>query len=201
MNIAKAALALEIPAGQNSSSYRLFRRSNSNVPQNMKSLAIALTITLSAGMAISEEPAAQRPRDRYQQPIPVDDETAKKVIAAIQEYRKILASKDYRRFYRECVHSSLKKQVTEELFSTQIATVPEILGKFLEDVVETYAKKGSKDVDFQIGTMPDPKVPGTLMVQFADRIDAEPKQRWPQGAPVRIQMADDNGNLRFYDFD
>jgi hypothetical protein len=55
--------------------------------------------------------------------------------------------------------------------------------------------------DFQIGTMPSALVPGTLKIQFADRIDAEPKTRWPQGAPVKIQMSDDDGPLRFYDID
>jgi len=106
-----------------------------------------------------------------------------------------------KRFYRECVHSTLKRRVTEEQFSAQIATVPEILSKFFDDILDAYGKKGSKDADFQIGTMSSTLVPGSLMIQFADRIDAEPKTRWPKGAPVRIQIADDSGALRFYDID
>jgi hypothetical protein len=167
----------------------------------MKTFAIALTIILSAGAAFAQEPVAKRPRDRYLQAGPVDQDGAKRVIAAIESYRKILATKDYKRFYLECVHSTLKQRVTEEQFTAQIATVPEILSKFFDDILEAYAKKGSKDADFQIGTMPSTLVPGTLMIQFADRIDAEPKVEWPKGAPVRIQLADDDGTLRFYDID
>jgi hypothetical protein len=95
----------------------------------------------------------------------------------------------------------LKKRVTEEQFTAQISTVPEILGKFFDDVIETFAKKGGKDVDFQIGILTSALVPDSVMIQFADRIDAEPKVRWPKGAPLRIQMADDGGHLRFYDID
>ena len=167
----------------------------------MKSLAIALALILSARISTAQEPAVKRPRDGYLQAGAVDHDSATKIISAIESYRKILASKDYRRFYQECVHSSLKKRVTEEQFTAQISTVPEILGKFFDDVIEAFAKKGGKDVDFQIGTMASDLVPGSVMVQFADRIDAEPKIRWPKGAPLRIQMADDGGHLRFYDID
>ena len=143
----------------------------------------------------------KRPRDRYLQADPVDQDSATKIISAIKSYRKILASKDYGRFYQECVHSSLKKRITEEQFTAQISTVPEILGKFFDDVIETFAKKGGKDVDFQIGILTSAPVPDSVMIQFADRIDSEPKVRWPKGAPLRIQIADDGGHLRFYDID
>lgn len=167
----------------------------------MKSFAITLTIILFAGAAFAQEPAAKRPRDRYLQAGPVDQDGVKRVIVAIESYHKILASKDYTRFYRECAHSKLKQRVTEEQFTAQIAMVPEILSKFFDDILEAYAKKGSKNPDFQIGTMPNPLVSGSLMIQFADRIDAETNVRWPKGAPMRIQLADDGGSLRFYDID
>lgn len=167
----------------------------------MKSFALALMIVLSVGTAVAQEVEAKRPRDRYLQASPIDQDSAKKIIAAIESYQAILASKDYKRFYRECVHSVLKQRVSEEQFTAQIATVPEILGKFFDDILKAHKEKGSRDEDFQIGTMPSASVPGSLMIQFADRIDAEPKERWPKGAPLRIQMADDNGSLRFYDID
>lgn len=167
----------------------------------MKSFAFALMIALSLGTAVAQEAEAKRPRDRYLQASPIDEASAKKIIAAIESYRTILASKDYKRFYRECVHSALNQRVSEEQFEAQIATVPEILGKFFDDILKAYADKGSKDDDFQIGTMPSALVPDSSMIQFADRIDAEPKERWPKGAPFRIQIADDNGSLRFYDID
>ena len=167
----------------------------------MKSPSIALAILLSAGAPSAQEASVKRPRDRYLQADPVDQDSATKIISAIKSYRKILASKDYGRFYQECVHSSLKKRVTEEQFTAQISTVPELLGKFFDDVIETFAKKGGKDVDFQIGILTGALVPDSVLIQFADRIDAEPKVRWPKGAPLRIQMADDGGHLRFYDID
>ncbi len=167
----------------------------------MKIIAIALTIIFPAGFALAQDQGAKRPRDQYLQAGPIDQDNAKKVIAAIESYRKILAAKDYKRFYRECVHSTLKRRVTEEQFTAQIATVPEVLRKFFDDILDAHGKKGSKDADFQIGTMSSALVPGSLMVQFADRIDAEPKTRWPKAAPVRIQIADDGGSLRFYDID
>ena len=160
-----------------------------------------MMIVLFVGSAVAQEAEAKRPRDRHLQASPVDQDSAKKIIAAIASYRTILASKDYKRFYRECVHSALKQRVSEEQFTAQIATVPEILGKFFEDILKAYKDKGSRDEDFQIGAMPSALVPGSLMIQFADRIDAEPKERWPKGAPLRIQIADDDGSLRFYDID
>lgn len=167
----------------------------------MKSLAIALTIVHIAGVAFAQDPVAKRPRDRYVQAGPADQDNIKKVIAAIESYRTILATKDYKRFYRDCVHTTMKQRISEEQFTAQIATVPEILGKFFDDILVAYEKKGDKDPDFHIGTMPSALVPGSLMIQFADRIDAEPKIRWPKAAPVRIQIADDDGSFRFYDID
>ena len=167
----------------------------------MKILVIALLIILTVGMGLAQELDAKRPRERYLRPVAVDADTAKRIISAIQTYQKVLASKDYKRLYQECVHSALKKRVTEEQFTKQIATAPDLLGKFFEDVLVAYGKKGSRDADFQIGAMPTPLIPGTLMIQFADRIDAEPKLRWPKGDPLRIQMAPDGDHIKFYDID
>ena len=149
----------------------------------------------------AQEDKTKRPRDRYQKPVPVNSERAKEVISAIEAYRKILASKDYKKFYQECVHTTLKKRATEDRFSKQIASAATFLEQFFKDVLTNFKVKGHKDSDFQIGEMPQPRVKGTLIIQFADRIDAEPRVQWPKAKPLRIQIAPDGDALRFYDID
>lgn len=145
---------------------------------------------------------------RNLQPVPMDQEATKRIISAIESYRKVLASKDYKRLYQECTHSAFKKQVTEKQFADQMAEASGLLAKFFDDVLAAYAKNGGADADFQIGAMPYPYIPGALInapgsviIQFADRIKAEHKERWPKGVPIRIQLAPDGETLRFYDID
>lgn len=120
---------------------------------------------------------------------------------AILKFRTVLATKDLAKFYESCAHTALKKRISQDRFSQQIAGVSDLLKSFFDDVLSAYQAKGVNDKDFQIGTMPDPLVPGSIIIQFADRIDAQPKNKWPKGAPIRIQMAMDGENFCFYDLD
>lgn len=167
----------------------------------MKTVALLL-LTLVIGIgAHAQESNSKRPRDAYQVPIQIKLERADHAIAAIKSFKAILATKDFEKFYVECAHSALKKRVSAERFKGQMAGVADALGQFFDDVLTAYASKGIKDADFQIGDMPYPLITGTIIIQFADRIDAQPKLRWPNGQPLRIQIAPDGGKMRFYDID
>jgi hypothetical protein len=168
----------------------------------MKSILLALGVGLAmTSMLSAQQQASSRPRDAYQKPNPITQEQAKPVMLAIQRFRTILSTKDHAKFYESCAHTALKKRIPQDRFTQQLAVVSGLLESFFEDVLSTYQVKGVNDPDFQIGTMPDPLVPGTIIIQFADLIDAQPKNKWPKGAPVRIQLALDGEEFRFYDID
>ena len=145
--------------------------------------------------------ASARPRGAYQKPVPITHEQAKPVMLAIQRFRTDIATKDHTKFYESCAHKALKKRISQDQFVQQLAAVSGLLDSFFEDVLSANQAKGVNDKDFQIGTMPDPLVPGTIIIQFADRIDSQPKIKWPKGAPVRIQLAMDGERFCFYDLD
>lgn len=168
----------------------------------MKSILLTLGIGLAMTFMLSaqQQPTA-RPRDAYQKPVPITHEQAKPVMLAIQRFRTVLATKDHAKFYESCAHTALRKRISQDRFSQQIAGVSDLLKSFFDDALSAYQAKGVNDKDFQIGTMPDPLVPGTIIIQFADRIDAQPNNKWPKGAPIRLQMAMDGEEFRFYDID
>lgn len=168
----------------------------------MKSMLLTLGIGLAMTFMVSaqQQPTA-RPRDAYQKPVPITHEQAKPVMLAIQRFRTVLATKDHAKFYESCAHTALRKRISQDRFSQQIAGVSDLLKSFFDDALSAYQAKGVNDKDFQIGTMPDPLVPGTIIIQFADRIDAQPNNKWPKGAPIRLQMAMDGEEFRFYDID
>jgi hypothetical protein len=168
----------------------------------MKIILLALGFGLAMTSVLSaQQQASARPRDAYQKPVPITHEQAKPVMLAIQRFRTVLATKDHAKFYESCAHTALKKRISQDRFSQQIAGVSDLLKSYFDDVLSAYQAKGVNDKDFQIGTMPDPLVPETIIIQFADRLDAQPNNKWPKGAPIRIQMAMDGEELRFYDID
>jgi len=145
--------------------------------------------------------AAKRPRDRYQKPIPLDKQATEQAIAAVRRYKEILETGDYDKFYRECAHPSLRQRETAVAFAKQIATVADKLKQFFADILAAHEQGLQEKGDFQVGQMPYPVVKDTVMIQFADRIDDEAAPRWPKGRPLRIQMAPEDGVLKFYDID
>jgi hypothetical protein len=168
----------------------------------MKSILLTLGIGLAMTFMLSaqQQPTA-RPRDACQKPVPITHEQAKPVMLAIQRFRTVLATKDHAKFYESCAHTALRKRISQDRFSQQITGVSDLLKSFFDDALSAYQAKGVNDKDFQIGTMPDPLVPGTIIIQFADPIDAQPNNKWPKGAPIRLQMAMDGEEFRFYDID
>jgi hypothetical protein len=162
---------------------------------------LALLICLAATALAADQSTLNRPRDGYQKPIPVDADTTREIIAAVRIYHEVLKKGDYRKFYRECLHRVTKERQTEEAFMKQVESAAPKLMQFFSDILNAYERGLHRNDDFQIGRMPYPVVKGSLIVQFADRIDDTTAKRWPEGAPVRIEMAPDGDALKFYDID
>ena len=67
------------------------------------------------------------------------------------------------------------------------------------EIAERFKTKGHLDDDFQIGESRY-DVDGYI-VQLADVIDQEPRKKWPDGPPVRLQLVEKNGAWTIRDVD
>jgi hypothetical protein len=152
-------------------------------------------------VAVGADSAPQRPGDGYQKPVPVDADTTKKIIAAVRHFKDVLETGDYRKFYRDCFHRVAKERQTEEVFTKQVESVAPKLKQFFSDILDSHEKGLHQKEDFQIGRMPYPTVKETYVIQFADPIDDTAAERWPEGRPLRIEMAPDGDSLKFCDID
>jgi len=143
----------------------------------------------------------KRPRDGHLKPEAVDKESQKVIIEAIKRFRRMLESTNYHSFYLDCCHAQTRAKVPEDTFIRQVQSVAPTLKQFFDDIIAAYESGDLAKGDFQLGRMPYPTVEGSMMIQFADRIDDTTAKRWPEGRPVRIQMAPEAGRYKFYDID